>query len=119
MTGTISIPFAFNALEYKNEAFPIAVEHLVFNSFKAIDSTLTAGSSSSFASSETGHVVNLNSRSSTAQTVVTFNHTIPFKNLQYWFSSLNQDLETQIISGYLNFAISANDLYTARIRMGK
>lgn len=119
MTGTISIPFAFNALMYDSIAFPIEVEHLVFNSFNAIDSSLTAGSSSSFASSETGHVVKLNSGSSTAQIVVTFNHTLPSKNLQYWFSSLNHDLETHIISGYLNFVISANDLYTARMRMGK
>jgi hypothetical protein len=120
MTGTISIPFAFDYKMDYNEHFQIDIEHLVFNKF--IDSNVVQ-----FNPSENTFLPNVSSHEFTfvddknlsVNGLIKFNNILLTKGLKYWFSDLNADEETHVLSGYLNLAVSAQDLYTTRIKFSR
>jgi len=116
MTGTLSIPFAARYSQSNSEQLDIFIEHLVVNKF--IDSNVTnmqlpaekfstKKAITEFAFSEQSKIL--------LQGKVRFNEPIPTEGLKFWFSDVNADNEKQIISGYLNMAVSAQELYTTRI----
>lgn len=45
-----------------------------------------------------------------------FNHIIETDALKYWFTDLNFDMANSLLTGYMHFAVSVQDLYTTKIK---
>jgi hypothetical protein len=48
-----------------------------------------------------------------------FNNPVNTHGLKYWFSNLNYDEGSKVLSGYFHFATSVIDLYTTRIKFAE
>lgn len=114
-TGTSNIPFAF---EIKDEGHQpsIQIEHLVFNTF--VDSNLAKLHlpDTLFGTQMKDVIVNIKDKGGRVFPVkISFNEALPTDGLKYWFSQVNWDEQSHILSGYLNMGLSVKDLYTARV----
>jgi hypothetical protein len=115
-TGSISIPFAFSVCAEKGNAGIINIEHLVFNRFNESGLSKLSIPDSCFGAKSKTQLININgSESEQFSFTVNFNNIMPSDGLKYWFTDINWDERSCILSGYLNMAISVKDLYTARV----
>lgn len=128
MTGEIKIPFAFDlSFDEEVSAPAITVEHLVFNKFEEnFASQLPQNSISTYGKNNdtmlNGYqriILSAGSDSSSVDLMLKFDKEIKTDALRFWFTEINFDREKKIISGYLHFATSVLDLYTARITFTK
>ena len=116
LSGEIKIPFAFEKTENYSPELHIKVEHLVFNKFeneelkkfevpaKALDSKQLKQELVFFVDDSSHIEGNLQ-----------FNQILKTDALKYWFTDLNYDKQLHVLSGYLHYAVSVQDLYTTKI----
>lgn len=116
MTGEIKIPFAFLKKVDFNHMLQVRVEHLVFNKFenetlkKIKLPTEPLGTKEDFQSL----IFQIDDTTSFKGTLY-FNQILKTNGLKYWFSDLNYDKQSSVLSGYFHFAVSVQDLYTTKI----
>ncbi|MDB5281598.1 MAG: hypothetical protein JWO06_673 [Bacteroidota bacterium] len=116
MTGRIAIPFAYQFDDAISKVHDINIEHLVFNRFmdnelskyEMPDSTIDVKHEHRMVKITDGTTHSFSLR-------MNFKNALPTDGLKYYFSDLNWDEQSHILSGYLNFATSVTDLYTVKI----
>ena len=116
MTGRISIPFAYQFKEGESHTRTISVEHLVFNRF--MDNELSKyelPDSTIDVKHKTRSIVLGDNIGQSFSMLIEFKDAIPTDGLKYWFSDINWDEKSHILSGYFNFGTSVRDLYTTKI----
>jgi hypothetical protein len=114
-TGTTTIPFAFEIKDNGHQP-SIEIEHLVFNAF--VDSNLRKLHlpDTLIDTKQQKLVVNIKDDNGKIFPInISFNNALPTEGLKYWFSNVNWDEKSHILSGYLNMGLSVKDVYTARI----
>lgn len=119
MSGEIKIPFAFFVFN-SYTTFPIKIEHLVFNKFENGEMEKFELPPNTFGT-KSSHDVYFQIGDSTGVRVnasLQFNQILETEALKYWFTDLNYDRQSNILSGYFHFAVSVEDLYTTRITFG-
>lgn len=111
MTGTVQIPFAFNATTPHN----IEIEHLVVNEFDttALNQLTLPAQPCNATQNQTLSIAMPNDTLLNIE--LTFSETLNNAALQYWLENLNYDSATGIISGYFCYAVSAIDVYACRV----
>lgn len=117
MNGSFKIPFAFEVDSEMYNLYDIKVEHLVFNQFIRDELKKMSPPENSFSPMEDYYAV-IEGTDHDVEINVLFPNPINTNGLRYWFNDLNYDRQNHIVSGYFNFATSAQDLYTTRVTFG-
>lgn len=116
MTGEIKIPFAFDKTENANPALVIKVEHLVFNKFENAELKKFELPEKNFGTKENYAAFTFQMDDRTMiEGGLQFNQILKTDALKYWFTDLNYDKQLHVLSGYLHYAVSVQDLYTTKI----
>ncbi len=116
MTGSISLPFAFNYREDTTITCLVKVDHLVYNKFHDTGLERLNLPALTVSTKETSNPFEFTlSDSSSFRGRIEFSDGLPTNGLQYWFDEINLDKQNKIVSGYLHMAVSAEDLYTTKI----
>ena len=116
MTGEIKIPFAFNRTPDESFMLQIDIEHLVFSKFENEEFKKLNVPEINLAPKEPEQILNFIIDDSTSiVSYLHFNQVVKTDGLKYWFTALNYDKQNHVLSGYLNLAVSVEDLYTTRI----
>lgn len=120
MTGSIAIPFAIQTDDTSSGYPVIEIEHLVFNNFLQEELKKMSLSATLIQPKETHQQVTITANDLLLTCMqLRFMRSISTRGLQYWFSKLNFDEQTKLLTGYFNMAVSAMDLYTTRIKFTK
>jgi hypothetical protein len=117
-TGKVSIPFAYEVRDRAARDRCITIEHLVFNRF--IDSNLTKLNLPATVFNSDKRTVDVTLTDDTGGNIpisVQFRNVMIGSGLRYWLSDVNWDEQNHIVSGYINFATSVQDVYTVRVTM--
>ena len=116
MSGEIKIPFAFDLAQDLSVTPQIKVEHLVFNKFENAEFKKFELPDKNFGTKE-NYVACLFQMddSTTIKSDLRFNQILKTDALKYWFTDLNYDKQNHVLSGYLHYAISVQDLYATKI----
>ena len=115
-TGKANVPFAFEVKDKAAGVRTITVEHLVFDKF--IDSNMTLLSMPATVISPDQHSVTValtDAQGGSIPVKVIFTNPILTGGLRYWFSDVNWDEQSHLLSGYFYVGTSAHDLYTLRV----
>jgi hypothetical protein len=110
--GQVRLPFAMKV----DKAMRIEIEHGVMNRFwpEALSKwEIPAGH---FNSGAAELDIKIEGKDFEKTIAVHFMNPIKTGGLKYWFDELNYDAETGILSGFLYYAVAAEDLYTCQIR---
>ena len=116
MTGSVSIPFAFNYTEDTTLTYLVKVDHLVYNKFHDTGLEPLNLPALTVSAKETSNPFEFTGSDSSAfKGRIEFSDALPTAGLKYWFDEINLDKQNKIVSGYLHMAVSAEDLYTTKI----
>lgn len=119
MAATVAIPFAFSTEMEETESFKIKAEHLVFDKFVDSEMKKLKVPADAFGCDEQYQTFNFVASDKTFRVELMLNNVLLTKSLKYWFSDLNFDDRAKIISGYFNFAVAVEEIYTTKISFGK
>ena len=112
--GQISVPFVF---DLKNDTLKVTLEHLVHDLFNSEGLTRLEGvpeNASDLYFSEKIFTFK-NSELNGKAVQFTTSNLIQREGLKTWFSELNLDMDSNLLSGYLNIGVSVDQLYNAKI----
>ena len=113
MKGMIKVPFTF-LLDANQKS--IEIKHLVMNQFEEDGLKDFNIPSSFFKNNSKSQIITVTDNSQKIADIEII-HSQPIKTngLKYWLSEINFDQELNVISGYLNMAVSVQDLYTTQL----
>ncbi len=112
-TGSIAIPFVIENASDTNQVLKIKIDHLVIGQFDFKKKKIKL--ENSFSSSEKTEAIIFMIGEKVIHAEVQFNQTLMEDAVLYYFSKLNYDSSTNMLSGYFNISTSVKDLYTSRI----
>ena len=112
-TGSIAIPFVIENASDTNQVLKIKIDHLVIGQFDFKKKKIKL--ENSFSSSEKTTAIIFKIGEKVIHAEVQFNQTLMEDAVLYYFSKLNYDSSTNMLSGYFNISTSVKDLYTSRI----
>ena len=115
-SGKVSIPFSYHVTDPAAKDRVITVEHLVFGRF--IDSNLTKLNMppTVFNTDQKSVMINLTGdKGLQIPLTVNFRNVMVGSGVRYWFSDVNWDEQNHILSGFMNFATSVEDVYTVKL----
>ena len=112
--GQISVPFVF---DLKNDTLKITLEHLVHDLFNAEGLTRLEGVPENASDLYFSKKDFTFSDEELKGKVIQYNTSNPIRKegLKTWFSDLNLDKDSNLLSGYLNIGVSVDQLYNAKI----
>ncbi len=117
MSGEIKIPFAFHYDELLANSLHINIDHLVFSKFENEESKKLNAPKEMFGTKMLDDVLAFVVNDSIKFSgLLRFNHIIETDALKYWFTDLNFDMANSLLTGYMHFAVSVQDLYTTKIK---
>ncbi len=117
MSGEIKIPFAFHYDELLANSLHINIDHLVFSKFENEESKKLNAPKEMFGTKTLDDVLAFVVNDSIKFSgLLRFNHIIETDALKYWFTDLNFDMANSLLTGYMHFAVSVQDLYTTKIK---
>ncbi|MCF8275498.1 MAG: hypothetical protein K9J17_02095 [Flavobacteriales bacterium] len=112
--GQISVPFVF---DLKNDTLKITLEHLVHDLFNAEGLTKLEGVPESASDLYFSIKEFTFENGELKEKVIQYTTSNPIRRegMKTWFSELNLDKEANLLSGYLNFGVSVDQLYSAKL----
>lgn len=114
MDGLIKIPFAIQTTSSNDTVLQIQINPLVFS--KLIEPSNQYEDEEAFIfSGKTTQVTRLEAGDRTFFVHIHYDHAIRTKAIRYFFSDLNFDKTSGVVSGYFNMALRINDVYTTKI----
>ena len=116
-TGKVAIPFAYEVRD-TSTVHAIIIEHLVF--FRFIDSNLVKLNipPSAFSTEKRNLTVTLSDgKGDSFPIAINFTNEMVGTGLRYWFTDVNWDRDSHILSGWFNVGTSVRDIYTMKVTM--
>ena len=117
-TGTIRLPFAFTLKEATTKQFVVQIDHLVLNEFDASQLARIKVPATAWGARQKEIPFTIKAGGIDLRAMVRMNSALITDGYKTWVDGMSYDPATGLVWGYLNIALSARDLYTAKVTFG-
>lgn len=117
-TGTIRLPFVFNLREASSKQFVAQIDHLIVHEFDATSFARLNVPATAWGVGVKEIPFQIKAGGIDLKALVSMNSALITQGYKMWLDDFGYDPANGLVWGYLNLALSARDLYTAKITFG-